>query len=130
MRCPRMLNPGWLTAAVLVLAMASSSPGLEIGVGLSRSKDPKAAGAEAARKAKTALGDRKPKLVLVFDCGGRRGMMLKNKNFPKELEAMKEVAGSAPIFGFYGSGEIGQAGCDSPAHGVGYHISACAIITK
>jgi len=81
---------------------------------------------------KTAVGDKKDKLalVLVFDCGGRRGEMQKNKNFEKELEAMKEVAGAAPLFGFYGSGEMGCAGPDAAPKGVGYHISACAIATE
>jgi len=81
---------------------------------------------------KTAIGDKKGKLalVLVFDCGGRRGEMQKNKNFEKELEAMKEVAGATPIFGFYGSGEMGCAGSDAAPKGVGYHISACAIATE
>ena len=81
---------------------------------------------------KTAIGGKKDKLalVLVFDCGGRRGEMQKNKNFEKELEAMKEVAGATPIFGFYGSGEMGCAGPDAAPKGVGYHISACAIATE
>lgn len=72
----------------------------------------------------------KTALVLVFDCGGRRGMMLKNGNFPKELEVMKQVAGDAPIFGFYGSGEIGCPENGSTACGVGHHISACAIVVE
>jgi len=70
------------------------------------------------------------RLVLVFDCGGRRGEMLKNKNFPQELEAMKSVAGDICIFGFYGSGEIGRADSNSPARGVGYSIATCAISSK
>ncbi len=87
----------------------------------------------SARDAFTeAIGQDKDKvgLVLAFDCGGRRGQMLKNKNFPKELEAMKSVAGDIPIFGFYGSGEIGHENNDSPARGVGYSIAACAIATN
>jgi len=81
---------------------------------------------------RTAIGDKKGKLavVLVFDCGGRRGEMQKNKNFEKELEAMKQVAGAAPVFGFYGSGEMGCAGADAAPKGVGYHISACAIAAE
>ena len=81
---------------------------------------------------KAAVADKKDKLalVLVFDCGGRRGEMQKNKNLEKELEAMKEVAGATPIFGFYGSGEMGCAGSDAAPKGVGYHISACAIATE
>ena len=79
---------------------------------------------------KEAVGDRKPDLVLVFDCGGRRGEMLKHKNFDQELAAMKGVVGTAPLFGFYGSGEMGRT-CTAPtAKGVGYHIAACAIVAK
>jgi hypothetical protein len=77
-----------------------------------------------------AVGADRDKLaaVLVFDCGGRRGLMMKNNNYPEELKAMRQVAGDAPIFGFYGSGEIGHKDADTPACGVGYHISACAIL--
>ena len=53
--------------------------------------------------------------------------MLKDNSFAKEVEAMKAVAGDIPIFGFYGSGEIGHKDNDSPARGVGYSIAACAI---
>ena len=76
-----------------------------------------------------AIGDNKEKvkLMFAFDCGGRRGAMQKNNNFPKELEAMKSVSGDIPIFGFYGSGEIGRASNSEPARGVGYSIAACAI---
>ncbi len=81
---------------------------------------------------KTAIGEKKDKvaLVLAFDCGGRRGEMQKNKNLEKELAAMKEAAGAAPIFGFYGSGEMGCAGADAAPKGVGYHIAACALIAE
>ena len=71
-----------------------------------------------------------PALVLVFDCGGRRGAMLKHKNFPDELAAMKAAAGNTPIFGFYGSGEMGPAKTGAPAKGVGYHIAACTIFVE
>jgi hypothetical protein len=67
-------------------------------------------------------------LAIVFDCGGRRGKM--GDNLPKELEAMKSVAGSVPIFGFYGSGEIGPVDNDSPSRGVGYHLAVCSIFAK
>jgi len=78
------------------------------------------------------VGDDQDKVVLtfVFDCGGRRGKMLKLGNVDKELEAMKQVAGDSPIFGFYGSGEIGCTSGDAAPCGVGYHISACAILDK
>jgi small ligand-binding sensory domain FIST len=64
--------------------------------------------------------------MLAFDCGGRRGKL--GANVPKELEAMKAVAGDVPIFGFYGSGEIGRVDADTASRGDGYHLSATAII--
>ncbi|HUS90425.1 MAG TPA: FIST C-terminal domain-containing protein [Phycisphaerae bacterium] len=77
-----------------------------------------------------AIGEKTDDLVMVFafDCGGRRGQMGKDR--PKELELMKAAAGTAPIFGFYGSGETGPPDNDSPSRGVGYHICACAIRKK
>ncbi len=102
------------------------------GFGLMKDMSPEGLINSARETVKTAVGDKKGKLalVLVFDCGGRRGEMQKHKVFEKELEAMKEVAGATPIFGFYGSGEMGCTGGDTAPKGVGYHISACAIATE
>ena len=73
-------------------------------------------------------GRKKPALLFVFDCGGRRAMMKENGNFGEELKAMKEIADGQPIFGFYGSGEIGCKEDGAPACGDGHHISACAVV--
>jgi len=102
------------------------------GFGLMKDMSPEGLISSARQTFKAAIGGKKGEvaLVLVFDCGGRRGAMLKNKSFEKELEAMKSVAGAAPIFGFYGSGEMGCTAPDAAPKGVGYHISACAIATK
>jgi len=68
-------------------------------------------------------------MVFAFDCGGRRGKMGKDR--PEELKAMQAVVGTKmPLIGFYGSGEMGPKACGKPSMGVGYHISACAIINK
>jgi hypothetical protein len=68
-------------------------------------------------------------LVFAFDCGGRRGNMGENR--PEELKVMQKVVGpKMPIFGFYGSGEMGPKATGEPSRGDGYHISACAIINK
>ena len=40
---------------------------------------------------------------------------------------MKAAVGDSPLFGFYGSGEIGPKDNDSPPCGVGYHIAICVI---
>lgn len=98
------------------------------GFGMKKDMSPEGLINSARDTFKDAIGDKKKvACVLVFDCGGRRGAMQKNKNFAKELEAMKEVAGDTPIFGFYGSGEIGCPATGAPPKGDGYHISACAI---
>lgn len=84
----------------------------------------------SARKAfAEAIGedDDKVALVFAFDCGGRRASMLEIGNLPAELQAMKEVAGESPFFGFFGSGEIGCKSATSTPCGVGHHISTCAI---
>jgi hypothetical protein len=68
-------------------------------------------------------------MVFAFDCGGRRGNMGKDR--PEELKVMQAVVGKKmPLVGFYGSGEMGPKACGKPSKGVGYHISACAIINK
>lgn len=72
-----------------------------------------------------SMGKSKAALMLTFDCGGRRGKL--GANLPKELEAMKSVAGKTPIFGLYGSGEIGHKGNGTPSCGDGYHVSVCAL---
>jgi small ligand-binding sensory domain FIST len=64
--------------------------------------------------------------AMAFDCGGRRGHMQNEEE--KELAGMLEVLGEdVPLAGFYGSGEIGPKDNESPAVGVGYHISAVTI---
>jgi hypothetical protein len=87
--------------------------------------------AAAGQAFKDAVGDnlKHTALVFAFDCGGRRGRMGKDR--PQELEAMQKVVGTKmPLIGFYGSGEMGPKACGQPSKGVGYHISACALINK
>jgi len=87
--------------------------------------------AAAGQAFKDAVGKNKDHtaVVFAFDCGGRRGKMGKDR--PEELKAMQAIVGKKmPICGFYGSGEMGPKACGQPSKGVGYHISACAIINK
>jgi len=93
-------------------------------------KEPEKVVAAAGEAATCAIGKDKDKLklVLAFDCGGRRGQM--KDEVGKELGLIKDAAGKTPIFGFYGSGETGPKDNDSPACGVGYHIIICAISGK
>ncbi len=84
----------------------------------------------AGEAAEQALGGRQDDALLVFafDCGGRRGQM--GGDVDKELGVMKAAAGKNPIFGFYGSGEIGPKDNDSAPSGVAYHVIICAILAK
>lgn len=102
------------------------------GFGLAKDMSPEGLISSARDTVKAALGEKRDKaaLLLVFDCGGRRGEMQKNKTFGKELEAMKEAAGGVPLFGFYASGEMGCTTVGAPPKGVGYHIAACAILAE
>ncbi|MFP4057404.1 MAG: FIST C-terminal domain-containing protein [Candidatus Brocadiia bacterium] len=99
------------------------------GFGLRKDMSTEGLIASARQAFQSALGEDRDRteLVLVFDCGGRRGAMLKQKIFEGELAAMREVAGDVPIFGFYGSGEMGCEGAGQAPRGVGYHIAACAV---
>jgi hypothetical protein len=93
--------------------------------------DPNPLVAAAGQAFKNAVGGDlgRTALVFAFDCGGRRGKMGADR--PRELVVMQAVVSTyMPIFGFYGSGEMGPKDDDSPSRGVGYHISACAIKTK
>ena len=87
--------------------------------------------AAAGLAMKNAVGDnlKHTAMVFAFDCGGRRGKMGKDR--PEELKVIQKVIGTKmPLIGFYGSGEMGPKACGQPSKGVGYHISACAIINK
>ncbi|MHC4253916.1 MAG: FIST N-terminal domain-containing protein [Planctomycetota bacterium] len=93
--------------------------------------DPNKLVAAAGQAFKNAVGADLDRTVMVFafDCGGRRGKMGKDR--PRELGVMQAVVGKdMPIFGFYGSGEMGPKMTGDVPRGVGYHISACAIKRK
>lgn len=79
---------------------------------------------EAVREAVGGAKDR-TSVVLVFNCVSR--LQALGDKGPDELRAITDAAGSAPVFGLYGSGEIGPSASGSPANGVGGHIIACAI---
>ena len=93
--------------------------------------DPNKIVAAAGQAFKNAVGVDVDRTVMVFafDCGGRRGKMGKDR--PRELSVMQAVVGNdIPIFGFYGSGEMGPKKTGDAPRGVGFHISACAIKRK
>lgn len=81
---------------------------------------------EEATAQATAQSSGAPSVVFAFDCGGRRGTL--GDQTPRELAAMrKALAAQVPLFGFYGSGEIGPPQLGAPSRGVGFHVSVCAI---
>lgn len=84
--------------------------------------------ADQAFKAVVGIGGEK--LVFVFDCGGRRGNMIKAGTLRQEWEVMQSNAGKVPFFGFYGGGEIGHKTATGPSEGVGVHIVTAAIISQ
>jgi len=72
----------------------------------------------------------KVKMAFVFNCGGRRGGMVQEQSLKKEFDYMKASLGEAPLFGFYGGGEVGAKDNHSPSQGVGYSIATAVILTK
>jgi small ligand-binding sensory domain FIST len=67
-------------------------------------------------------------LTLVFDCGGRRGVLFGQKRLGEEYGVMKKFAGDSPLFGLYGGGEVGCAELGAAPTGVGYHVSVAALL--
>ncbi len=72
----------------------------------------------------------KPALVLVFDCGGRRGELFKQKKLADEFAKISSIAQEVPRFGFYGGGEIGTASASEPAKGVGFSVASAALFVE
>lgn len=99
----------------------------KLGVGLAGGNDNLAAKATEAFTQATKEHGQKPAVVLVFDCGGRRGTMLKQKELEAEFENMKKAVPDTPIFGFYGGGEIGTSSIAAPSKGVGFHIAVATL---
>ena len=86
--------------------------------------------ADAAFKSVLANGGDKAAFIFVFDCGGRRGNMVKAGTLAQEWQTMKSNARTIPFFGFYGGGEIGHKSPDGPCKGVGVHIATAAVIPQ
>ena len=79
--------------------------------------------ADAFAEAVAALGEHRPRGLLVFDCAGRRAVL--KAELADEYDRMRSHVGDAPVAGFYGNGEIARV------HGaLGFHnqtIVACAL---
>lgn len=65
----------------------------------------------------------KPFLTLVFNCGGRLGVM--GEESVREVELLREAG--ILFAGFYGSGETGPERNGVPARGGGFQIAVCAL---
>lgn len=116
---------GEIVTGVNIAVLLSGT--FKLGVGLAGGNDNLAAKATEAFTRATKEHGVKPAAVFVFDCGGRRGTMLKQKELANEYSNMKKVVPEAPLFGFYGGGEIGTVALDKPSKGVGFHIAVAAI---
>lgn len=99
----------------------------KLGVGIAGGSEKLAAKAADAFTSATKEHGAKPIVAFVFDCGGRRGNMFKQKELADEFLFMKKIVPEAPIFGFYGGGEIGAVSLDKPSKGVGFHIAVATI---
>lgn len=64
-------------------------------------------------------------LVLAFDCVSRKQAL--GSRADRERAALRSVSASAPLFGFWGSGEIGPPDSRSPARGVGASVAVCVL---
>jgi hypothetical protein len=99
-----------------------------LGFGMKAAPQPEAIPSTARDAAAAAVGDRAGDLalLLVFDCVSR--IQALGARAPEELAALREVAKGAPLFGFYGSGEIGMDAVGAQPRGAGAHIAAAAFM--
>lgn len=65
------------------------------------------------------------KLLMLFECAGRQGLLSDCDLERKALVA--QIGKKLPIFGFYGSGEIGQPEGSTKSEGRGVHVSAAGV---
>lgn len=68
-----------------------------------------------------------PVLALIFDCGGRRGELVKQGKIVDELARMKEISRTASLFGFYGGAEIGCKAMGLSPCGVGFSVASAVL---
>jgi hypothetical protein len=73
------------------------------------------ASASACHEALTSLEGHPPLGLLAFDCIGRRGI-LGEQGIHREVERITEIAGGAPVAGFYTYGEIARTHGQSGLH--------------
>lgn len=101
-----------------------------VGVGLAGGNGDLVAKSDQSLRAALKDTATAPALMLVFDCGGRRGELVKQKKIADEFAAMKKLVPTAPIFGFYGGGEIGTDSTTACSKGVGFSVAAAALFVE
>jgi hypothetical protein len=107
-----------------VLVCAAAIPrGATVWLGTTDAGSTLGAAEDAMAEAVASLGGAPAQGLLVFDCSGRRAVLL--HGIKDEWRRMRAGAGDVPIAGFYGNGEIARI-----RGAYGYHnqtIVACAI---
>ncbi len=113
-RCRTMFAAGLALTAFTLLALAASAgahaAGIAVGNGHSELEDGQKAGAEAAKKAKAAIGDAEVKVVLVFDrIKGKEGKeaMLKGIASVFDASIVYGCSAYAPITQDCNTGTVG-----------------------
>jgi hypothetical protein len=119
---------GKVVTGVNVAVLLSGN--FKLGVGLSGGNGDLVAKADESLTKAVKAQPGKPAMLLVFDCGGRRGDLFKQKKLADELAAMRNIASGVPLFGFYGGGEIGMAALTEPAQGVGFSVACAALFAE
>ncbi len=90
------------------------------------SANEKEALALALQSMKTALQTNgNNKMLMLFECAGRQGLF-SDCDLERQI-LMAQMGKQLPIFGFYGSGEIGQPDGSSKSEGRGVHVSAAGV---
>ncbi|MCX7005886.1 MAG: FIST C-terminal domain-containing protein [Kiritimatiellaeota bacterium] len=113
-----------VTVAVLI------SGNFKLGLGLCGGNGDLVAKADESLTKSVKAQPGKPALVLVFDCGGRRGELFKQKKLADEFAKILSIAQEVPLFGFNGGGEIGTASASEPAKGVGFSVASAALFVE
>ena len=99
----------------------------KVGVGLAGGGGDLVAKAEESMSAALKEAGGQPLIGMVFDCGGRRGELVKQLKLVQEYEMIRKLAGKTQIFGFYGGGEIGTPVVGAIPKGVGFSVATAIL---
>lgn len=85
--------------------------------------------AAGRRACESATRDGKPKLLLVFDCVGRRnGYRKEADGLQKEQQLFKQFAPDGQVYAFFGQGEYGRKSPEAKSYAGGFHIAMVAFL--